>query len=204
MARRGYHVSREYGVDPLERLSIGDVMTTDVITVPASLPLHDLVLHYFLGGSRRVHQGYPVVDEQNRLVGMLTKSDLLEDWLAAALKGGLAGRRLGPAHHHLRSARRPAHHGLPVGIVPGRRRAHGTTRRRPAHHRQPRRSGTPARYRDPQRPAQAARDTEEELHRERLLLRPNPAATEAPSGRERSRSRKLTATTLDPILPEPS
>ena len=36
VARRGYHISREYSVDPLERLSVGEVMTTDVVTVPAS------------------------------------------------------------------------------------------------------------------------------------------------------------------------
>ena len=39
VARRGYHISREYSVDPLERLSVGEVMTTDVVTIPASMPL---------------------------------------------------------------------------------------------------------------------------------------------------------------------
>ena len=27
VARRGYHISREYAVDPLERLSVGEVMS---------------------------------------------------------------------------------------------------------------------------------------------------------------------------------
>src|SRR5262249_31776852 len=43
VARRGYHVSREYSVDPLERLSVADVMATEVVTVPASLPVRALL-----------------------------------------------------------------------------------------------------------------------------------------------------------------
>ena len=38
VARRGYQISREYAVDPLDRVSVGEVMTTDVVTVPASMP----------------------------------------------------------------------------------------------------------------------------------------------------------------------
>ena len=41
VARRGYHISREYTVDPLERLSVGEVMATDVVTIPASMPVRD-------------------------------------------------------------------------------------------------------------------------------------------------------------------
>src|SRR6185369_10579277 len=61
VARRGYHVSREYSVDPLERLSVGEVMTPEVVTVPASLPVKELLRDYFLAGRGRKHQGYPVV-----------------------------------------------------------------------------------------------------------------------------------------------
>ena len=86
VARRGYHVSREYTVDPLERLSLGEVMSTQVVTVPASLPVRDLVQQYFLGGTHHKHQGYPVVDDLGRVLGVVTKSSLLDDWLIAALK----------------------------------------------------------------------------------------------------------------------
>jgi len=48
VARRGFHVSREYSVDPLERLCVSDVMATKVITVPASLSVKDLLEKYFL------------------------------------------------------------------------------------------------------------------------------------------------------------
>src|SRR6059058_3354087 len=39
VARRGYHVMREYIVSPLHQLRVADVMERDVPTVPASMPL---------------------------------------------------------------------------------------------------------------------------------------------------------------------
>ena len=96
IARRGYHVSREYSVDPLERLSVADIMTADVVTVPASLPVVDLLPGYFLSGDHK-HQAYPVVDERGQLLGVITRADLLEDWIFAALKaGGVPGPGMGP------------------------------------------------------------------------------------------------------------
>ena len=77
VARRGFHVSREYSVDPLELTAVGDVMTRHVVTVPDMLPAAEVLANYFLGG-RRKHQGYPVVDGSGRLVGVLTRSNLLD------------------------------------------------------------------------------------------------------------------------------
>ncbi len=90
VARRGYHISREYSIDPLERLSVGEVMTTDVVTVPASLPLRELVREYFFGSGPRKHPGYPVVDKNGQFHGLVTQSSLLEHWLNA-LVGGAGG-----------------------------------------------------------------------------------------------------------------
>jgi CBS domain-containing protein len=87
VARRGYHVSREYSVDPLEILSIGEVMSTSVVTVPASLPIRELLSQYFMGHGPGKHQGYPVVDSKGDLLGMVTRSNLLEHWVSAALEG---------------------------------------------------------------------------------------------------------------------
>jgi H+/Cl- antiporter ClcA/predicted transcriptional regulator len=88
VARRGYHVSREYTVDPLERLSVADVMSKNVVTVPAALGLKELLRQYFLGGGKQKHQGYPVVDDEGKLVGVLTRTNLLEDWLSMGPAGG--------------------------------------------------------------------------------------------------------------------
>src|SRR6516165_11917958 len=68
VARRGYHVTREYSVDPLELTTVADVMAAAVVTVPESLPTDRLVAEFFLSGPRK-HQGYPVVDGKGRLLG---------------------------------------------------------------------------------------------------------------------------------------
>jgi H+/Cl- antiporter ClcA len=99
VARRGYHVSREYSVDPLERLDLGVVMTKEVITIPASLPVQELLHKYFQGSAALKHQGYPVVDAAGNLLGVVTRRCLLEDWVAAALdKPGGDG---GPVARHI-------------------------------------------------------------------------------------------------------
>ncbi len=78
VARRGYHVSREYSVDPLELVTAQDVMTAPVVTVPASLSVSKLLNRYFLGEGVRKHQGYPVVDTGGLLLGVVTRSDVLK------------------------------------------------------------------------------------------------------------------------------
>ena len=87
VARRGFHVSREYAVDPLERLSVGEVMSTDVVTVPGSLPIKELLMQYFLAHGPKKHQGYPVVDDAGHLLGLVTKADLLEEWMLSLVDG---------------------------------------------------------------------------------------------------------------------
>src|SRR5512135_1215627 len=84
VARRGYPITQEYAVDPLERLSVGAVMTTDVVTVPAGLPVRDLLSQYFFSG-RSKHSGYPVVDKLGNLLGVITRSDLLEHWITGLI-----------------------------------------------------------------------------------------------------------------------
>jgi CBS domain-containing protein len=87
VARRGYHISREYATDPLERLTIGDVMATDVVIVPASMPIRDVMTQHFFGGGPHSHPGYPVVDRNGRLLGVITRSNFLENWSTALLDG---------------------------------------------------------------------------------------------------------------------
>src|SRR5437867_3640252 len=71
VARRGYHVMREYIVSPLHQLRVEDVMERDVPTVPASLPLAALFarlaeLDPVLG--RR--QAWVLVDDRGRVTGL--------------------------------------------------------------------------------------------------------------------------------------
>jgi H+/Cl- antiporter ClcA/CBS domain-containing protein len=77
IARRGFDIFREYGVDPLEKSRVGDVMTRNVLTISSSLPVSDVLGQFFSGSNS--HRGYPVVGEAGNLLGVLTESDLLGD-----------------------------------------------------------------------------------------------------------------------------
>ncbi len=89
VARRGYHVSREYSVDPLEMTSVADVMSSEVVVVPGSLPVRELLRQYFQGALRK-HQAYPVVDRAGGLLGVITRTNLLEDWASDVAAEGEA------------------------------------------------------------------------------------------------------------------
>ncbi|HEY7154417.1 MAG TPA: chloride channel protein [Gemmataceae bacterium] len=90
VARRGYHISREYSVDPLERASLGDVMTRNVVTIPAAMPVVELLKQYFHSGGLHRHQAYPVVDEKGFVLGVITRTNMLEDWVARGMNPDLA------------------------------------------------------------------------------------------------------------------
>ncbi|MGH9421170.1 MAG: CBS domain-containing protein, partial [Thermoanaerobaculia bacterium] len=77
IARRGFDIFREYGVDPLEKSRVSEVMTRNVLTIPSSLAVSDVLGQFFSGSNN--HRGYPVVDDAGKLLGVLTESDLLGD-----------------------------------------------------------------------------------------------------------------------------
>jgi H+/Cl- antiporter ClcA len=79
VARRGFHVSREYSVDPLELTSIEEVMTAEVVAIPGSMPVRELLGQHFQGV--RKHQAYPVVDPEGNLLGVITRANLLDEWV---------------------------------------------------------------------------------------------------------------------------
>ena len=85
VARRGYHINYEYSVDPLEMVSVREVMTPEVVTIPAKTPVKKVLHDYFLGGGGKGHQAYPVVDDDGKLLGVVTRRNLLEDWVSVSL-----------------------------------------------------------------------------------------------------------------------
>jgi H+/Cl- antiporter ClcA/predicted transcriptional regulator len=74
VARRGYDIFREYWVDPLERVRVSEIMTKEVVTIPAKLPVAELSSRYF--GRTYKSRGYPVVAEDGTLLGVMTAADL--------------------------------------------------------------------------------------------------------------------------------
>ena len=74
VARRGYHLSREYAVDPLEILFTRDVMRTKVAVLPASSGLPEF--QKALTDHRQSQRLLPVVDGGGVLVGVVTRGDI--------------------------------------------------------------------------------------------------------------------------------
>jgi len=78
LARRGLRIHQDYEADILQQVSVGETMDKDVPTVPPNMPVaelaeriakHDTLL------SR--HQGIPIVNGGGKLVGIVTRSDVL-------------------------------------------------------------------------------------------------------------------------------
>jgi H+/Cl- antiporter ClcA len=74
ISRRGYHLSCEYSIDPLEILFVREVMRTNVAALRSDMTL-DALAQLINTDHRRSQRLLPVVDPDGRLVGVLTRSD---------------------------------------------------------------------------------------------------------------------------------
>ena len=100
VARRGYHITREYSVDPLDLARVSDVMASPVQTLPADMTLGGLV--EFFGAESR-HRAYPVLDKACRPVALAFRADALQamrerDRLDLPLAEALGGRDMPTAY----------------------------------------------------------------------------------------------------------
>jgi H+/Cl- antiporter ClcA/CBS domain-containing protein len=77
IARRGHHVVREYSVDPFELHRVGEVMERSVPTVSTSMSVRELSERIQRDPALGRRQGTPLVDSGGRLVGIVTRSDLM-------------------------------------------------------------------------------------------------------------------------------
>lgn len=94
IARRGLHLTREYGIDPFLDTRVRDVMTHPVNTLPGDMTIADAVAFFANVDDGYRHRSYPVVDVLHRPVGMITRSNILR-WVrdgwpeGAVLQGSL-------------------------------------------------------------------------------------------------------------------
>ncbi len=78
VTRRGYHISREYTIDPLTILRVGEIMDNNPPVVPATMKVSELfqrVAQRDRNLNRR--QATLIVDAEGRLAGIITRKDLL-------------------------------------------------------------------------------------------------------------------------------
>jgi CBS domain-containing protein len=75
VARRGFHLSREYAIDPLEILFVREVMRTKVVVLSAASTLGE-IWHSLRVDHRQEQRLLPVVNAEGQLVGVVTRGDI--------------------------------------------------------------------------------------------------------------------------------
>ncbi|EJC83138.1 chloride channel protein EriC [Rhizobium leguminosarum bv. trifolii WSM2297] len=75
IARRGQHITREYGVDPFELSRAREIMISDVDTLPVTMTVGEAC--DFFASQEKTHRIYPVVDAGGRLAGIVSRADAL-------------------------------------------------------------------------------------------------------------------------------
>jgi H+/Cl- antiporter ClcA len=78
ISRRGHHLSREYVVDPMEAMAVGDVMRTNITAFPAETTIAELQSVLERNQNSRGQRVYPVIDAGRQLLGVMTRHDLLK------------------------------------------------------------------------------------------------------------------------------
>jgi CIC family chloride channel protein len=72
LTRRGIRLERGRDIDVMQGVLVGEAMTTDVDTVSADMDLQELELVF----TETHHHGFPVLDENGELFGVVTLQDL--------------------------------------------------------------------------------------------------------------------------------
>jgi H+/Cl- antiporter ClcA len=76
VARRGFHLSREYAVDPLEILFAREVMRPNIVALTPTVSVDLLRAALKVDPKKGPQRLFPVVDETQRVVGVVTRVDL--------------------------------------------------------------------------------------------------------------------------------
>jgi CBS domain-containing protein len=76
VARRGYHLSREYAVDPLEILFAREVMRSRIVALPPDASRDTLIQALKVDPAKGPQRLFPVVDGEGILLGVVTRIDL--------------------------------------------------------------------------------------------------------------------------------
>jgi CBS domain-containing protein len=76
LARRGFHLTREYSIDPLEILFVREVMRTQIVALPAEATIDDLRDVQVREPAQRGQHLYPIIDSDRHVKGVVTRKQL--------------------------------------------------------------------------------------------------------------------------------
>lgn len=76
LSRRGFHLSREYSVDPLEILFVREVMRTNVMALRANETVNEFSGRFRKDHAPRGQHLYPVLNGDRKISGVITRKDL--------------------------------------------------------------------------------------------------------------------------------
>ncbi len=124
ISRRGYHLSREYAIDPLEILFVREVMRTNVVALPADATLEQAREVIRPTQKQRGQHLFPIVENQTHLIGVVSRNQLLK--LFEEAQGGALNTPL----REIASRQKPAtaHADEPLRVVVYRMVETGLTR----------------------------------------------------------------------------
>jgi chloride channel protein, CIC family len=78
IARRGYHLSREYALDPLEILFVREVMRTNIVVLPREGTLEEAYRLIHSEGAPKGQHLFPVLGPDRELAGVVTRNQLVQ------------------------------------------------------------------------------------------------------------------------------
>jgi CBS domain-containing protein len=82
VARRGLHLTREYSIDPLEMIRVSDVMDKHPDVIAPTATLREFADLFMVGKKAPRHQAFLVVDANEHLLGIVTKSAAMSHLLS--------------------------------------------------------------------------------------------------------------------------
>jgi len=89
VARRGFHLTREYATDPLEIIFTREVMRTKLVVLPAEATVEELRRTFVREPIQRGQHLFPVVDSERHVKGVVTRRQLRELMESRAINASL-------------------------------------------------------------------------------------------------------------------
>jgi len=78
LARRGTNIRTDYAIDHLAQVLVRNVATRSVVTIAGEDPLDSVRAWLAQSANGTSHQGFPVLDEDGQLIGVVTRRDLFD------------------------------------------------------------------------------------------------------------------------------